>query len=294
MSAIINGQSIKALVDTGAVVSVIDEHFLKEIHQGHLPPLQKNSSGDVKTVRGEPLPVSERFTTTIEIANGLYSCTFLVVRNLTYIALMGRDFLQAKGAVINLKDSTLKLEESTARRHSEEACPVRVLSNCIHAASSEVIIPAYLDQTSAPEDVGFIEASGHLIERYQLQGVAALDIISADHIIPSMLVNPTRKIVTLYRGATLGTFSPKDEDLKVFSLSARPSTRKEPQSATNVPVEPLPMTDPQSATDVPVDLTDADLTDSQKVDLQRLINEYRDMFALSPQELGRTNLVQHK
>ena len=144
VSAIINVQSIKALVDTGAVVSVIDEHFLKDIYQGHLPPLQKHSSGDVKTVSGEPLPVSERFTTTIEIANGLYSCTFLVVRNLTYNALMGRDFLQANGSVINLKDSTLKLEESTARTHSEEACPVRVLSNCIIPASSEAIILAWL------------------------------------------------------------------------------------------------------------------------------------------------------
>lgn len=130
MSAIINGQSIKALVDTGAVVSVIDEHFLKEIHQGNLPPLQKNSSGDVKTVRDEPLPVSERFTTTIEIANGLYSFTFLVVRNLTYIALMGRDFLQANGAVINLKDSTLKLEDVIVpdvivkRRVLSASCPI--------------------------------------------------------------------------------------------------------------------------------------------------------------------------
>ena len=45
--------------------------------------------------------------------------------------------------------------------------------------------------------------------------------------------------------------------------------------------------------DVPVDLANADLTDSQKAKLHGLINEYRDIFALSPQELGRTNLVQH-
>ena len=68
VSAILNGQRIKALVDTGAAVSVIDENFLKEIYQGHLPPLQKHSSGDVKTVSGAPLPVSGRFTTTLEIA----------------------------------------------------------------------------------------------------------------------------------------------------------------------------------------------------------------------------------
>ena len=55
-----------------------------------------------------------------------------------------------------------------------------------------------------------------------------------------------------------------------------------------------PTKEPQAeVADVPVDLADADLTDSQKAKLQGLCNEYRDIFALSPQELGRTNLVQH-
>ena len=278
VSAILNRQRIKALVDTGAAVSVIDENFLKEIYQGHLPPLQKHSSGDVKTVSGAPLPVSGRFTTTLEIANGLYSSTFLVVRDLTYDALLGRDFLRANGAVINLKDSTLQLEESIARPHSEGACPVRVLYNCVIPASSEAVIPAYLDQTYTPGDVGFVEASPRLIERYQLQGAASLVTVSADHTVPFRLINPTRKPVTLYRGATLGTFSQTDESLQVFSLSTKTEPTKEPQA--EVP-------------DVPVDLANADLTDSQKTELQRLINEYRDVFALSPQELGRTNLVQH-
>ena len=278
VSAILNRQRIKALVDAGAAVSVIDENFLKEIYQGHLPPLQKHSSGDVKTVSGAPLPVSGTFTTTLEIANGLYSSTFLVVRDLTYDALLGRDFLRANGAVINLKDSTLQLEESIARPLSEGACPVRVLYNCVIPASSEAVIPAYLDQTYTPRDVGFVEASPRLIERYQLQGAASLVTVSADHTVPFRLINPTRKPVTLYRGATLGTFSQTDESLQVFSLSTKTEPTKEPQA--EVP-------------DVPVDLANADLTDSQKTELQRLINEYRDVFALSPQELGRTNLVQH-
>ena len=221
VGAILNRQRIKALVDTGAAVSVIDENFLKEIYQGHLPPLQKHSSGDVKTVRGAPLPVSGTFTTTLEIANGLYSSTFLVVRDLTYDALLGRDFLRANGAVINLKDSTLQLEESIARPLSEGACPVRVLYNCVIPASSEAVIPAYLDQTYTPRDVGFVEASPRLIERYQLQGAASLVTVSADHTVPFRLINPTRKPVTLYRGATLETFSQTDESLQVFSLSTK-------------------------------------------------------------------------
>ena len=238
VSAILNGQLIKALVDTGAAFSVIDEHFLKEIYHGYLPPLQKHSSGDVKTVSGAPLPVSGRFTTTLEIANGLYSSTFLVVRDLTYDALLGRDFLRANGAVINLKDRTLQLEESIARPHSEVACPVRVLYNCVIPASSEAVIPAYLGQTYTPGDVGFVEASPRLIERYQLQGAASLVTVSADHTVPFRLINPTLKPVTLYRGATLGTFSQTDESLQVFSLSTKTAPPKEPHAG--VPEESRP------------------------------------------------------
>lgn len=156
------------------------------------------------------------------------------------------------------------------------SCP-RAVQLC-HSSQFRTVIPAYLDQTYTPGDVGFVEASPRLIERYQLQGAASLVTVSADHTVPFRLINPTRKPVTLYRGATLGTFSQTDESLQVFSLSTKTEPTKEPQA--EVP-------------DVPVDLANADLTDSQKTELQRLINEYRDVFALSPQELGRTNLVQH-
>lgn len=54
-----------------------------------------------------------------------------------------------------------------------------------------------------------------------------------------------------------------------------------------------PDVQPPPSENVPVDLTDADLTEAQKAELQRLLNEYRDIFALKPNELGRTNVVQH-
>ena len=50
------------------------------------------------------------FTTPLDIASGSYSCTFLVVQDLPYGALLGRDFLRENGAIINLKESTLQLD----------------------------------------------------------------------------------------------------------------------------------------------------------------------------------------
>lgn len=113
---------------------------------------------------------------------------------------------------------------------------------------------------------------------YQLQGAAALVTLSADHTVPFRLINPTRKPITLYRGATLGNFTRTNDQVQVLSLDARPC---EPRQS------------PQKTEDVPVDLSDADLRDEQKAALQSLLNEYCDIFALSPSELGRTNWVQH-
>ena len=50
----------------------------------------------------------------------------------------------------------------------------------------------------------------------------------------------------------------------------------------------------QNETDVPLDLSDSTLKPPEKAQLLSLINEYRDNFATSPEELGRTGLVTHK
>ena len=105
-----NRHSIKALVDTGAAVSVIDREVLQEVYKEQLLLLQTDNLGDVETVSGEALPVLGMFTTALDIANGSYSCTFIVVQDLPYNALLGRDFLRENGAIINLKESTLQLD----------------------------------------------------------------------------------------------------------------------------------------------------------------------------------------
>ena len=110
VGAQLNGQSIKALVDTGAAISVIDEEVLQEVYREQLLQLQTDNLGDVKTVSGEALPVLGMFTNALDIANGSFSCTFIVVQDLPYDALLGRDFLRENGAIINLKESILQLD----------------------------------------------------------------------------------------------------------------------------------------------------------------------------------------
>ena len=133
VSAQLNGQSIKALVDTGAAISVIDKEVLQDVYKDQLPQLQIDNLGDVKTVNGEALPVLGMFTTPLDIANGSYSCTFLVVQDLPYDALLGRDFLRENGAIINLKESTLQLDGKR-----DEPYPERELAQGLSCDQSPV------------------------------------------------------------------------------------------------------------------------------------------------------------
>ena len=133
VSAQLNGQSIKALVDTGAAISVIDKEVLQEVYKEQFPQLQTDNLGDVKTVSGEALPVLSMFTTALDIANGSYSCTFIVVQDLPYDTLLGRDFLRENGAIINLKESTLQLDGKR-----DEAYPERELAKGLTCEQSPV------------------------------------------------------------------------------------------------------------------------------------------------------------
>lgn len=116
-----------------------------------------------------------------------------------------------------------------------------------------------------------------MAERYQLKGAATLVTVTEDESVPFHQINPTSKPVTLYKGASLGTFSEADGDPEVCPVGDSSSL-------------PVPQQEPGP---VPVNLDSSALTPDQLEHLRSLLNEYRDIFAVTPEELGRTGLVQH-
>ena len=252
-------------------MSVIDEQFAWEIYKGELPELQKRTLVNVKTVSGEELPVLGKIKVTLGIAGGKYRCELQVVKNLTYEAVLGQGFLRANGAVIYIRQGTLQLDDSPSDQLAADiSCPVQVLSTCVIPPSSEAVLPVSLDAEFPAGTVGFIETSRHLKDHYQLQAAEVLATTTADHKVPYMLINPTSKPVTLYEGANLGSLNGHSSNLQVFSLNARASQQE--TSDADIP-------------DVQVDFSNSALTESQQKQLQQLIKEYRDVFALSPEEL---------
>ena len=106
----IAGQVVQLLVDTGACVSAIDKQLFAKIY-GHFPPnMSKGSLSSVQTVSGEKVPVLGKITIPLQIQGREYTCEFHVMQNLTYDVILGRDFLQKNGALIDLVESTLSFK----------------------------------------------------------------------------------------------------------------------------------------------------------------------------------------
>ena len=269
----INGKPTRCLIDTGAAVSVLDTKQLEFLYDGKPPPLQPSALSSIRTVSGQPVPIRGTFSAKVEIAGGKYPCSFKVIDGIEYQGVLGRDFLYPHRAEISFASLTMELKEPPSVMFSEDLAAVIAPTTYVIPPRSEVVLPAQVTGNTSPGVIGLIESVPRLVERYQLQRAAALVKIADDQTVPFRLINPTSCPVTLRKGATLGTFSEADGDPDLYPVST---------PATNQPT-------PHRLDSVPVDLSTSVLTPEEQAQLRCLLDEYRDIFAVQPDELGRTN-----
>ena len=144
---------------------------------------------------------------------------------------------------------------------------------------SESVIPVYPKTALEVGSTDLTEPSSKLAERYHVCCASQVVSLPEDLTFPFRVLNPTNKPVTIYRCSTMGTYTPSAASMSVIA------TAEKSHSPTSIS---------DSTQTVPIDLSDTDLTDTQQAQLKSLIAEYRDIFALSPEELGRTGLVRHR
>ena len=109
----------------------------------------------------------------------------------------------------------LELADHSPDSGIEELRSIYAFSTYVIPPRSEAVILARLHGTIPPGTIGLVDSAPRLAERYHLQGATTLVTVSQVDTIPFRLINPMTKPVTLYKGATLGTFAETGEDLKV-------------------------------------------------------------------------------
>lgn len=170
------------LIDTGASVTAVSNAFLSTLPTP--PTLQSSLLPSVRTVSGEQLPVRGQATLTFLIGDRTYISNTLVIANLSYPVVLGRDFLTQCGSVIDLKEHTLilgacnvvPLQSSfpVASSNTEEPISVHAYATYIPPPLSESAIPVSPKSSLPVGKTGLIEHNPKLAERYHVCGASQL------------------------------------------------------------------------------------------------------------------------
>ena len=118
-------------MDTDACASILDEKLLNKIYYQGATTLTNGSAQFVETITGQKVPLLGKVEIPVKINGVLYPSYFQVVQGLCHEAVLGQDFLQAYGAVIDFKNKRLKLEDTSLH------------FKAMSRATDEFVIPTY-------------------------------------------------------------------------------------------------------------------------------------------------------
>ena len=139
-----------------------------------------------------------------EIQAKIYPYRPLIIQDLAYDAILGRDFLEQYEAKIDLKANVLDLEDrpsSFSKINIDNKTPIvcfaTAQSSFILPPESETIVPAVLSEPHAPGLTGIVNPRAELPERYQIMGAAEIVTTSQTGTISIRLLNPTSQPVKI-------------------------------------------------------------------------------------------------
>ena len=160
-------------------------------------------------------------------------------------------------------------------------CTVHVNETVELPPRTESVLPASVRFVFDPGITGIVEPNRSLSERYHVCAATTLVTLDEDMNLPVRLLNPTSAPITLYKDTVVGRFTSLGEkEIAVIDKQAFLSTSEVPKDTCRDPAKE-------------VDLSQTDLTQDQKDQLKSLLSEFRDVFAFSNYELGKTDLIQH-
>ena len=270
------------LLDTGSDVTCVSSR-LPGVGKWKLTPPQSVPS----TANGSPLQCLGEVTASTEIGHvSKTNIRLLVIKNLHAPAILGMNTLEQFGSfgidwtykTLTLGEAKLVLEK---RSHGSVLSPVVVslISNhTIPPRSQCFVLAGTSDASTHDQDVLFSPFNDKLACLDVLLGASIISA-SEQNRIPVTVLNNSEHPVQIYAGTRVGDLSP----VKVQEPTCHVNSVSHPLSSHPASPEREPAA---------VDLEGCDITIAEKHKLKLLLEEYRDVFANSDNEVGRTHRTQ--
>ena len=273
----IGAMRVRALVDTGAEVSIIHNKFLSQITSKK--PVITQNSPILRAANNELLPRLGTIKLDFKIGNNKIKLPFQVASGISHSIILSMNFIQGQQIILNYKEQELLWKGETAPFEDNQYMEslVRVSRACrIPPYTAVKCYGKSRAQRRLPK-AGMCEITaintGFIAQEPGLMVANAVARVGKRGWFPMIVCNETGKHFTLKRGNVIGRIEAiKSEEMQTVDTGTEPALagfnaiRKTVDNELNAP-------------------------DEYKRALEELTNEFRDIFAESDMEMGQTQAM---
>jgi predicted aspartyl protease len=274
---------VRALVDTGAAVSMVEQRFYDKICKANVPMESKRRRytkhfGADKT----PIAVTKDFETELKLNNLSIPVTLSVVDKLGFDLILGMGFFRQTQAVVDIRQKLLTLYGGLT------PVPISTSTGDIAVVTASVVkVPPLSEAVFSVRPKSKLTKGNFLIEGSleipcrALMVARTLVRAPADYY-PCRVMNPTSKTMTLAKGTAIGTIAPVTPEVQSSIMkptSDKPTLSIEQQRNTLEEKE--------------ISLKDTALVGKDLDNLIELLYKNIDIMATRFAELPGTNVMLH-
>ena len=277
-----DSSDVTVLLDTGAENSFVNENLLV-----HFPGLSLEPTHlSVRTLSGELVPATGRAHLELEVSGSKIEHDFIFMA-MTEDVVMGMDIIASHRVEWSWDDHTVCINDvkipcgMPTKAAKKAKRTVRVVANetMTVPANSELVMWASIvgKAEEAPEE-GLISAQIQFLKRHPV-ALASTLVKRVGHLVPVRFLNPTDSAELIVVGENLAILSEVKEVGE--QTTGRHASCEETIEGLPEPLQKI------------VDETKGSLSEEEQQKVENLLHSYRDVFAITDQELGRTNVVEH-
>ena len=288
VSGRIEQRETKMLVDTGSAVTIVREDAWREAVGGALQRPLGPATYPVVAANGEQLDLCGESEVTLRVGGIQANYSVLVARNITQECLLGSDFLQKFGCIIDLQSHSLSAggkEIPLLLNGSPQAisCHVSCLATTVVPGGHRLLLPVQLPRSHDPGpaySTGLLEPRLEFMERHGVLVAHSLSRVENGQAVADIL-NLSPAPVTIHQHERVATFQPMEE---VCAAAITPSQHSSSVSSFEARAKAVEDLAAQAE----------GISQSEKEALVTLLQQFNGVLSLGDNDLGRTSLVRHK
>lgn len=216
----VGGQNVRALLDTGASISVMSSNFLNKTNY-RSAKLIKPQHQKIKGVTGNYLKVLGMLDINLEIDGVSFQHKVHVIQDLHHSFILGLDFLTANHAHIDYESNTLTINNEHVCQIITNSGLARTTKSIVIPKRSEITIPVLISRCKNGDQV-LLEPLPSLMKNFHITAAKCLVKVQNRKAYLKVL-NPTYSDVRLRNNQKLATVAEivgSNDSATVFALDS--------------------------------------------------------------------------